>query len=523
MRIHTILLAFLFIVAAMEAAISQKEDVMLDPNSYRVIERKDGRPSIVPPRLLLPSPKFVRIVHDPGPVIGDTPFNDDYFKILLLMSAIELDIKSPKRDPPQIALPNEPLRELLDWTEGLITSSRGVVERARALVVEGKITDEVKDRLLDGLRTELTGVVILRAGNILSDVLAAIEALPDKAILQASRDKLHEQFLQFRAQLERIERTEALFPEDAEIIASRIAETVPCTFEDSLFFAYGLTAYQLTGLTAKRPQIDLLPGSLLAIQVSDYQVVLPVGTGMSPDKANSAFALAESTSTPVSRDTTRVALMKDGKPRGIAGGRLVLDNRLGHLVTIDALPSSQAESISLARPLGIQAYWLNSPISMHAADLLRRHLVLVYPGVVLGSQAASLSPLELTPYSVLVGADNREDLARAVVAVRTNQKIADRPTPPLDGDRVPIAYVFRGRAALSLQIRIFINGVSTVVPVGTRLSSLVNADRQLFGSELLTQVRLSRLYAGTYHPVVFQIPHSTIFDIPLLKGDRIEF
>jgi hypothetical protein len=228
-----------------------------------------------------------------------------------------------------------------------------------------------------------------------------------------------------------------LRPGALRLIGEVLARGVPMTFAETLLFAYGLDPDSRS--------VDLSPGMRLVVRASAYQLVPPDG---SVGDTLSGYVPAG----------TQVFDLVSGRGDGSGSGPTIDVDPLLALVaptTVDRSLShgTQGEDTGLGGALDLLQVALRRP-----------YLRVVYPSTVPASAAKGSIGTERQV--ALVGADSWSALQSAGNDVAT--------TGSLTAGSAAVATFFRGRAALTAEIRVVLDGAETWVPVGTTVRQLLD-------------------------------------------------
>lgn len=102
-----------------------------------------------------------------------------------------------------------------------------------------------------------------------------------------------------------------------------------------------------------------------------------------------------------------------------------------------------------------------------------------------------------------------------------------RPNCAYDENSYP--FMFRGHVTVVPEIQITVNGQPQYVPVGTTIGQLLEPSGEIGGCRVLSRVSVKRWACGHRVPVRlcpstrYADPKSPVFDLPVLKGDEIEW
>lgn len=294
-----------------------------------------------------------------------------------------------------------------------------------------------------------------------------------------------------------------LLPGALRLIGQVLARGVPMTFAETMCYAYGLDA--------EHRAVDLSPGMRMVVRASAYQLVPPDG----------------------SVGTTLSGYV----PAGTHVFDLVAGPGSGPSIDVDALAALVAPTtIDASRSHGNQGEdtGLGGALDLLQSAVRRPYLRLVYPSTMRASAAKGTIGVE--NQVAVVAADSWSALQLAGREVASTGQLGAR------GDAA--ATFFRGRAAITAEIRVLLDGAETWVPVGTTVRQLVERVTRspLRGSALRAGdtadgVWMTRRLHGVAtslegrsdgaEPVLFAgTPSASAgaadrFDLPLLHGDSI--
>ncbi|KDE38377.1 hypothetical protein AW40_01815 [Kosakonia radicincitans UMEnt01/12] len=342
----------------------------------------------------------------------------------------------------------------------------------------------------------------------------------------ADREILLTSFRLFAGQLEKLEvslssATGGLLPCVTEALLYQIALNMPLTLSELLQFTYHFNIND--------QYIDLEPGFSLTIAAAGYQYIAPPA---SPGYGLNAFTLSGT-------QTVSLGWQQDGKLsfNGFA-------SRFTHGVELSP-PTPPDENY----PCLIFAA---SPIDLQLSGNARRHWRLITPSSLPSPQNVDNSGSSSVDSALLLGADTYTDLAAATEAAIGGGQFCITP----DADNNPIvAIAFTSRVFVTPAIGIFVNDIAQQVPVGTSMRDIVfqyllvppahivtsgsNVDSTSLSCKLQRWVANSeKPFSSTSPGPTVQVdyfdfspdstsglplsgPDGDVFDIPLLKGDRI--
>jgi hypothetical protein len=315
-----------------------------------------------------------------------------------------------------------------------------------------------------------------------------------------ARGEFFVNFTDLCSQIENLEQSGTLIPGGTSIATQRVAEAIPGTFEETLFFRYGLNP----GYGPRSsPYVDLLPGMRLRLEYNPSQSI-------NAPQLNDLNGSRQITYT-IGRDQEQ---------------RIIFDAFLGAISTPE-IPFTPAMNIA------------SGLMDLHAAGNARRHYRLFYPTQVPAPNSeAAASPGRCV---TLVGADNLIDLQAATASYTTSGKIDVDSTV----GRPVIAFMLLNRAAAIPEIGVtiryttggYINKAITYVPLGTTLRQLTDNlvpgwNPKVFFTRGARPVKVKRLFPRTrglpgYQEIRFTmapdiyLDHS-ILNLPLTRNDLVE-
>lgn len=320
------------------------------------------------------------------------------------------------------------------------------------------------------------------------------EALPWTFTAEAVRQPLVTAWNSFLTALE----TATATPLAIQTVQAAIARAMPQTFAETLLFGYSFDPVN--------GHVDLLPGMVLRAEFEAY-TTMPAG---SPDQAYlNGFVTSGVARWQVGR------IVKNGVPC------TVLDEFVG-LVT-----SQGGTTVPRPLPTNRKVAGAGGLIDTGWSTMQQPLLRLVYP------QAFPSCAQPGTPYpelnAVLLAASKLSDLEAATEAAHNGTDASAR---------AAVLY-FRGRTTLVAEIRILVNGVEQLVPLGTTLGDVLatRAQEPATVGLPLTGIRLTRgtgpspagtpasYNAGGGQPLrVDWAPaaNAAMTALPLMAGDRIE-
>lgn len=320
------------------------------------------------------------------------------------------------------------------------------------------------------------------------------DALPWTFTAEAVRQPLVTAWNSFLTALE----TATATPLAIQTVQAAIARAMPQTFAETLLFGYSFDPVN--------GHVDLLPGMVLRAEFEAY-TTMPAG---SPDQAYlNGFVTSGVARWQVGR------IVKNGVPC------TVLDEFVG-LVT-----SQNGTTVPRPLPTNRKVAGAGGLIDTGWSTMQQPLLRLVYP------QAFPSCAQPGTPYpelnTVLLAASKLSDLEAATEAAHNGTDASAR---------AAVLY-FRGRTTLVAEIRILVNGVEQLVPLGTTLGDVLatRAQEPATVGLPLTGIRLTRgtgpspagtpasYNAGGGQPLrVDWAPaaNAAMTALPLMAGDRIE-
>ncbi len=338
--------------------------------------------------------------------------------------------------------------------------------------------------------------------------LDSVQGLPQKLTIAAGvakfndRTTVRDRFDNFMQLLEAAEGT-AVQPGATRVLHRIVADQMPATFDDSLYFHYGFVKGDSTNL---RTFIDLHPGMRLRVD-SQLGQLSPTPPTASTD---GGFAFGYVPGGSIYCDIV------EGDPlRGIAP--LAFDAFLAST----ALPQVDNRG---AIASGV--------VDLQSALRQKRWFRLCYPPNFLAADSAVIGDSSQT--IAILGSDTLANLAKAT---DDYYRKSSSPVP------TNVSIVFRGRVTVIPEIAVFANGAPVFVPVGTTVRQLVSrfipvprfADVQFKGMKLKRFVLGPTLTSPDSSPfrnfvdVSFTAGDPLVagpanaFDLPLLAGDQCIF
>jgi hypothetical protein len=330
--------------------------------------------------------------------------------------------------------------------------------------------------------------------------LAVVTVLPTNVWAGAAskRAQLRTSFDAFRQQLEALEipasGTPCLKPGGAFLIAQRVAESLPLSLDESLYYRYSFDRVN--------NYIDLQPGMRLRIEFASYQLLATSGQYT---KLNGYAANGVGYYNVVRRTDQRVAF----------------DAFLGQM----AATTPDTASCGLPGAGGI--------IDLMIGGMARRYYRLFYPPTF--SSADCPGNMQINRNVTLIGADTLADLYNA-----TSKYAAGTCAQAGSGKQSILCTVFRGRDIVVPELLVRLNYQQSFVPVGTTVRNLVD---QFVNSSFSTAApttgffpffglyrQYGQLLDSSYQPseISFGAVDTTtltggqdVFDLPVIKGDAL--
>ncbi|MEN2991418.1 hypothetical protein WG926_24105 [Tistrella sp. BH-R2-4] len=318
-------------------------------------------------------------------------------------------------------------------------------------------------------------------------------ALPWSFTADAVRADLYTAYGTFLADLETLGATAI----GLQTVQMAISRTMPQTYVETLLYAYGFTG--------GNGWVDLRPGMVLRAEYESYQTM---GSAVPDQGYLNGFI------------TSAVANYQISRSAANATGITTLDAFIGWLVAQGGTAVTQPPTANRKQAGG------GGLIDGGYPQMQQPFLRLVYPPSFPSTAQTG------TPYpefnALLLAAAKLSDLTTATANIRSGRDA---------GANVGVLY-FRGRTTLVPQIRVWVNGVEQLVPVGTTANEIL-AERGMEPSSAglpLTGISLLRgvgpapagspasYDAGTANPVRLDWAPSAnagIAALPLLNGDRI--
>jgi hypothetical protein len=312
----------------------------------------------------------------------------------------------------------------------------------------------------------------------------------------ANRNQLRTSFDAFRQQLEALELTAGcLKPGGAFLVAQRVAESIPLSLDESLYFRYSFDKVN--------NYIDLQPGMRLRVEYSAYQFIASSGNY----KALNGYA---------GNGVGYYNLVR--RP----DQRLAFDAFLGQLNA----PAIDSPSCGVPGAGGI--------IDFQGANSARRYYRLFYPANFSSPDCPGSAGLDRNV--TLIGADTLADLANATASFK-NATCASA----AQGNQAILCTIFRGRDIAIPEVLVRLNYQQAYVPAGTTVRNLVdqfinsafstaNPTTGFFpffslyrqwGPLLDSSYQPSSVSFGAVDTTKLMIGQQDVFDLPVVKGDAL--
>jgi len=328
---------------------------------------------------------------------------------------------------------------------------------------------------------------------------AVVTVLPTNvwAGTPAKRTQLRTSFDAFRQQLEALEISgqPCLKPGGAFLIAQRVAESLPLSLDESLYYRYSFDKVN--------NYIDLQPGMRLRIEYSAYQLLATSG--------------------------------QYTKLNGYAGtgvGYYNIVRRTDQRVAFDAFLGQLTPSTPDTATCGLPG--AGGIIDLQIGGMARRYYRLFYPPTFTSSDCPGNAGINRNV--TLIGADTLADLYNA-----TSKYASGQCATATSGNQPILCTVFRGRDVVIPEIVVRSNYQQSFVPVGTTVRTLVD---QYINSSYSTAAptigffpffglyrQWGPLLDSSYQPseVSFGAVDTTkltsggqdVFDLPIIKGDAL--
>ena len=288
-----------------------------------------------------------------------------------------------------------------------------------------------------------------------------------------------------------------LHPVATELIRQRIAESLPSTIRDSLFyrcrFNYGYG-------NNNSPYVDLLPGMRLKLEFNTYQNYM--GNGDLSGYSNAGHVYYT-----LNRHSVRSTTFD-------IGNDYQNQQQLSFDPFLSTLSSPQISTTSkLASGLP----------DLEAASASRRHFRLLYPTNVNNAEAEG--EVHHLQNVTLIGADSLEALEKATEYYQKGQTYTK--------DNVATT-VFRGRVTAIPEIPVTVNGIPRYISLGTTVRHVIDGLLPAWNPITLHRknlLNMERLYLRSdgmprYHDVIFapgdyENFDPAVYDLPLVHGDKL--
>ena len=317
----------------------------------------------------------------------------------------------------------------------------------------------------------------------------------------AYRTNVLDKFEDFLEKMEALEAAGSLRPGGTSLIRRLLANQIPATFPESLYFQYGYFLRK----APFRQVVDLMPGMRLRVECQFSQLV--------PDGGESFNPLANGY---------------------VAGGQAhyqiveTLDDSGKPVLGFDAFLASGVAPTVTASDGGAGGL-----IDLGDGRLRKRWWRLCYPAEFSASHATGWNGTRQNV--ALLGADNLPALKSATNQFFQGEAIN---TPGA------VAAFFRGRTYLVPELVVFLNGVPHYVSLGTTVRQLFSGFSVIprmgnFGPGLFsyfrfapvgtlrrTTVNVQNAYPNPYRQVMFSIADQAgpdAYDLPVLAGDSYRF
>lgn len=278
-------------------------------------------------------------------------------------------------------------------------------------------------------------------------------------------------------------------PETVGLIKEACGRLAACSFDDLLFYTYGFSE--------KDRCIDLRPGMTLMVESEGYKPVL---------ETNEVLETGETRGQYLPGYYHASAVWYEVHSYGKAENYLVgFEPYLSRTET-----PAPTERGALTRRNGAGGIYDLCQNYFH-----RSYYVLHYPMNYLDSQNQGS---DYAPSNVcILGASSYKKISAAVTDINSGKEVQDT--------TVGQSY-FRGRTAIVPKITIYVNGIRTMVSVGTTLRNIIDQEGGMasFGIRFSMERRCTSATVN-YLPVHF--PDADLrkgwADLPLLAGDKIKF
>lgn len=310
------------------------------------------------------------------------------------------------------------------------------------------------------------------------------------------RAQLRASFDAFRQQLETLELTnKCLKPGGAFLVAQRVAESLPLSLDESLYFRYSFDKVN--------NYIDLQAGMRLRVEYSSYQFIASTGSY----KALNGYT------------GNGVGLYNIVRR---ADQRVAFDAFLGQL----AAPAIDQPSCGLPGAGGI--------IDFQGANSARRYYRLFYPANFSAPDCPNGAGMARNV--TLIGADTLADLASATTNFASGQCAS-----AAQGNQPILCTIFRGRDIAIPELLVRLNYQQVYVPVGSTVRNLVDqfinsafstatptigffpffSLYRQWGPLLDSSYQPSAVNFGAVDTTTLAIGQQDVFDLPVVKGDAL--
>jgi hypothetical protein len=301
---------------------------------------------------------------------------------------------------------------------------------------------------------------------------------------------LRDEFIALRRELDR--QSPAFAPLELEIMTERLALLVPSPLRDTLFFAYNF-GKDHDGQAA----IDLRAGMRLRIDAATYQA-------QRADVTKPAIGYVA---------TGQLTYMV---------GRGSLDPELGSCTTqpdrtstflfVDAFLRQRRAIGASGQVASAALVFGGGGVDLDSIDT--RYLRLVYPVALVDSELSrETSDGAALHYPTLLGDFSWGKL----------EDFAPSNDAPSNGVRPQKRIAMRGRDLLIPEILITVNGSPTFVPIGTTLGDVLATASSMTSAEVARRVVVRRAVGDVHRRVRFATTSAEIFELPMLKGDRVQW
>ena len=316
-----------------------------------------------------------------------------------------------------------------------------------------------------------------------------------------SSAEIQSDYTDFLKKLEPAAPGPALLPGAAQIVRSRIAERLPMTLDQVLFFHYGFVH---SAQPTPQNYLDLETGMRLRVDYQNYQLTHP-----SDAAALDGF---------VGSGTSYYQLSGYAQPSGNGTPPLRL---LGFDAFLSNIQSTVTTDIGAVGAGGI--------LDFQREGFRRPYFRLFYPSSFAGPGVQGFAGVERL--ATIVGAATLTELETS-----TNAYLASQGSAP---GSLPGSFFFRGRAAVIPEICIFVQEIPQYVPVGTTVRQIVERagaiptpgrgddltafrgrlrPRRLVHEGVNSEPTYKFIDLKTYR--FFSGSSLDVFDMPVVKGDR---